>query len=219
VRYCRSLGNVERVVVPRKMSFREIRTLTDNLADLGLEFEAMVLGYRCLFNDEYCFTWHCSPRCDFCKHFPYSQKSVLPRFPDDWKDRLKKMLAAPEDQLADGSPLDRFVKEFLSRERRELRPLSKMVKPREDEESDGGMSRPVAHELYQNCGLCSIEALRGAGVDVLKLPSRGLGRLKLRSPQILRELLEGQEVSPRQCRELIDSPAFCESPGSCYYSR
>jgi hypothetical protein len=215
VRYCCTLGDVKRVVVPRKMSMPEMRTLIDDLDGTELEFEAMILGYRCLFNDEYCFTWHCGTRSIFCKHFFFAQKSVLPRYPGDWKDRLRAMLAAPQDQLAADSPLDRFVKDVLSMERREQRQLA----PRDVSGGREGLSARLAHELYQNCGLCAIGALRDAGIDVLKLPSRGELQHKLDWIELLKAVLESPDESKELCRKLINSPGYCEAPGSCYYAR
>lgn len=215
VRYCCSLGKVERVVVPRKMSLPEMRTLIGGLEGAGLEFEAMILGYRCLFNDEYCFTWHCGTRSIFCKHFFFAQKSVLPRYPEDWKERLRSMLAAPQDQLAADSPLDRFVKDVLSQERRDRRHIA----PHDTPGGKEGLSAQLAHELYQNCGLCAIDALREAGIGVLKLPSRGEAQHKLDWIELLKTVLEDPGASRDLCRELIGSPDFCDTPASCYYAR
>lgn len=215
VRYCCSLGKVRRVVVPRKMSVPEMRTLIGRLDDTELEFEAMVLGYRCVFNDEYCFTWHCGARCSFCKAFAFTEKSVLPRYPVDWKDRLRAMLAAPQDQLTADSPLDRFVKDVLAREKHGRHKLV----PTGTSGGREGLSARLAHELYQNCGLCSIGALQEAGISVFKLPSRGEPDQKLRWLDILKKVLDSPDASPELCRKLIGSPDFCDAASTCYYAR
>ena len=108
VRAYAQAGPVRRVVLPRKMTFTEMAALTTALADLDVEFEAMVIGYRCFFNDEYCFTWHGAGDPNFCTRFTDGAALSAQRFPSDWKVLLEQIIGDPDNQFQAGSPLDRL---------------------------------------------------------------------------------------------------------------
>ena len=105
--YCERFP-VARVVIPRKMTLREMGRLMGDVGDLKLEFEVMVIGYRCHFNDEFCFSVHCGNGNNLCSDFVHADGIISRRFPDDWKDRLEAILANQKEQFREGSPLDRF---------------------------------------------------------------------------------------------------------------
>jgi len=204
---------VRRVVIPRKMTVAEISGLVASLDDLDLEFEAMVVSYRCFFNDEFCFAWHSNCGDNLCGSFVAADSRLTRRFPDDWKKRLDRMIADPQAQLVADSELDKFRKIVALG----LDDPGRSDVPAEESTAEG-MSRALASMKYMNCGLCAIPALRAAGVDVLKVPTRGSPVQKDGLVRVVQSVLDEPNPTPEFCRALIDSPGFCSGVGTCYYA-
>jgi putative protease len=210
--FCR-IANIRRVVLPRKMSLAEMETMIAGLADLKLDFEALVIGYRCLFNDEFCFTRHTGIAEPFCNSFvPDPEAPASYRLPSDWKDVADKAAQAPDEQFQPGSTLDRFRKA----RRRQVRPPVSVTA--ETAPVADGLDGLVASSLFTHCALCAIPGLRRAGVNVLKVPVRGTGVLKARHLQVVRQVVDHPAPTPEFCRSLIGSPGYCAKPGNCYYA-
>jgi len=212
VRHFGGIADVRRVVVPRKMALPEMRSMIDGLADLELEFEALVIGYRCLFNDEFCFTRHSGVTELFCNSFvPDIVAPAYRRLPRDWKEVAKQAALAPNEQFQPDSALDRFCKARGC----EVQPaLSKAGKAA----TGGGLDGSLASSLFSHCALCAIPGLRQAGVDVLKIPVRGTAWQRSRYLEVVRRVADDPGSTPESCRDLIGSAAFCDTPGSCYYA-
>ena len=213
VRYFCGLGNVRKVVLPRKMSLREMEELIGGLSGLGVEFEAMVIGYRCFFNDELCFGLHSGVGSSLCADFLSTARRTIRRLPSDWKARLQEMKEHPAEQFEEGSALDRFRKELL----RVRVPEERGRPPFEDEGGGEGMSSVLASSLFCNCGLCAIPALGRVGVGVLKVPTRGAPWQVERYVRAVRAVLDHPSPTLEFCRSLINSPGYCAEMGSCYY--
>ena len=210
VRWLAELATVRRVILPRKMAIGEMARLVANLADLNLEFEAMVTGYRCFFNDEHCYSWHSGAGAMFCSEFVNAHYAVSRRFPPGWKEALGEALAHPEEQFHEGSPLDSLVRHAASA----TSPLETPPPP----DCGQGLHRILASVYWNHCGLCAIPALRAAGIDVVKSPSRGERWRKARDVALLREVIDAEEPTPEFCRSLVGSEGFCDKPGTCYYA-
>ena len=209
--YCERF-DVKRVVLPRKLSLNEMRGLIAGLTDLTLEFEAMVIGYRCFFNDEFCFAWHSDVCSNLCCDFALKESFVSRRFPRDWKGKLSEILRQVESQFSEGSTLDRLIKDIAVD--------AEGVDVAEPDSVAGqgpGMNPRLAETLYQNCGLCAVPHFRAMGVDVLKVPSRGTPLQKAALLRVVNTVADHPEPTRQLCRELINSPGFCGSPGACYY--
>lgn len=206
--YC-SRFDVRRVVIPRKMTVNEMKRLIDAVADLHLDFEAMVIGYRCHFNDELCFSIHSGDMANLCSDFIHGPAVTVKRFPDNWKDVLETALEDPEGQFRPGSPLDRFRAYLRDGLPEELR---------DHDLQEQGLDSKLAQALFKNCGLCHIPALQRAGVTVVKVPVRGSSWEKMRYLEVVKTVLEHPAPSPDLCRSLVDSAGFCAAPGSCYYA-
>ena len=212
VRYFCGLGNVRRVVFPRKMTLTEMGKMVDTLGELGLEYEAMVLGYRCFFNDEYCFSWHSAGQKNFCSNFTTSETVTSRRFPSDWKKTFEEIKETPLSQFEEGSALDRFRKDIA------VPPLKDLPNDVRDEQDEGtGISSVLAEALYMNCGLCSIARLKRIGISVVKIPARGDRKQKIYYLERVRKVIDHPNPSAEYCRSLINSPGFCARTGSCYY--
>lgn len=213
VRHLCELADVRRVVLPRKMALVEMERMIAGLSDLELDFEALVIGYRCLFNDEFCFSRHTGTAELLCNTFlPDPGTPAYYRLPSDWKGVAEEAAQVPEDQFRPGSALDRLC-------RTHSREIRQPVAAADDAGLTEGLDRLMASALFQHCGLCAIPGLRRAGVNVMKIPVRGESRQKLRHLEAVRQVVEHPDPTPDFCRSLIDSPGFCATPGSCYYGR
>ena len=208
IRYFHERYGLRRVVIPRKMTLREMRLLMEKVADLNLEFEVMVIGYRCHFNDEFCFSWHSGTGSNFCTDYVKMPKQVRARFPRDWKDVLQEAIEAPTKQFAEGSKLDEFCR-IMTRTTPVERPMP--PPPEVGEHSQ----LPLA--MFNNCGLCAIPALQEMGVHTLKVPVRGAPWQKTRYLEVVRAVLEQPNATPEFCRGLVNSQGFCSLPEACYY--
>ena len=213
VRHFCGIADIRRVVLPRKMSLPEMTAMIAGLADLKLDFEALVIGYRCLFNDEFCFTRHTGTAEPFCNSFvPDPEARAAYRLPTDWKDVAEEAARAPDAQFQPGSALDSFRK---ARGRGVRSPSLATV---ETAPAAEGLDGLLASTLFTHCALCAIPALRRAGVNVLKVPVRGTGGFKQRNLQVVRQVVEHPSPSREFCRSLIGSPDFCDKLGNCYYA-
>jgi putative protease len=207
--YCQHF-DVRRVVIPRKVTLREVRSMFDSLRDLNLEFEVMIIGYRCHFNDENCHSIHSGARCNLCGDVLNGQLQVSKNFPDDWKEVVQAMHDDPLGQLKEGSALDEFRKA-----------MNKTPLPAPPESKQPyfaqGLDGLVTRAIYQHCGLCAIKELRDIGVQALKVPLRGMDSSKLQSIAMVHAAMTAADPTPEFCRKLINSPSFCADPQSCYY--
>ena len=211
--FCETIG-IKRVILPRKLSLKEMGRLIKECEDINVEFEAMAIHYRCYFNDEYCFTWHSGGLNSFCNAFALTQKYTIRVFPSGWKKELEKILDNPDSQFERGSLLNDFVRMRLSY-------------PEDIEECNGqeeqpaakikGMHPRLAYLSYLICGLCAIKELKKMGVFVLKIPVRGKRYDKKEDIEIMRKVLEHPNPSREFCQSFINSPGFCSGPGRCYY--
>lgn len=213
VRHFCEIADVRRVVLPRKMSLAEMETMIAGLSDLELDYEALVIGYRCLFNDEFCFTRHSGVSELFCSSFvPDPEAPAYRRLPSNWKEVAEEAAQAPGEQFVAGSTLDRFCKARGD----EVRPLVSTTG--ESSAIAEGMDGLLASNLFSHCALCAIPGLRRAGVNVLKIPVRGTGWQKRRYLEVVRQVVDDPEPTPEFCRSLIGSPGFCAKVGNCYYA-
>lgn len=214
VRYLCGLGDVRRVVLPRKMTCSEMAELTSRLSDLDLEFEAMVVGYRCFFNDEFCFSWHSGKGDNLCSEFTRTETRTSPRFPANWKQLLEHAIECPEDQLEPGSPLDQLCRSVSGDGG-----VTDVANLSTRDPENARVSSLLLSTTLVNCGLCAIPLLREAGVRVLKVPVRGDEWQKMKYVKLVRAALEQPDLTPEFCRNLVGNAEFCDSAFSCYYHR
>ena len=127
IRFYHERFGIRRVVIPRKMTLREMRLLIERSADLDLEFEVMVIGYRCHFNDEFCFSLHSGTGNNLCTDYVKTPKQIRARFPRNWKDAIQEAVDSPLGQFQEGSLLDGFsraVEEATPADRPPPRPVA-----------------------------------------------------------------------------------------------
>ncbi|MDX9980571.1 MAG: U32 family peptidase [Lentisphaeria bacterium] len=208
IRFFHERYGLRRVVIPRKMTLREMRQLMASVADLGLEFEVMIIGYRCHFNDEFCFSWHSGAGANFCTNFMRMPKQLRARFPRNWKDILQEAIDHAEEQFAAGSALDEFCHRMTAATPAECPPAPVR---------EAGEHSQLPMALFNNCGLCAIPALRDMGVHTLKIPVRGAPWQKARYLEAVRAVLDHHAPTAEFCRGLVRSEGFCAMPEACYY--
>ena len=208
IRFYHERFGLRRVVIPRKMTLREMRILMERVADLDLEFEVMVIGYRCHFNDEFCFSLHCGTGNNLCTEHVSTPKQLRGRFPGDWKDIIEEAIDYPAEQFSEGSRLDEF-----SRALEAVAPPERLP----PESPQEGQHSVLPLTMFNNCGLCAIPALREMGVHTLKIPVRGAPWQKRYYLEVVRAVANQPGATAADCRALVNSAGFCALPEACYY--
>ena len=203
--------NIRRVVIPRKMTLRETKLMIDNLKDVKIEFEIMIIGYRCYFNDEDCHSVHSGSRRNLCGDVSLGQTFVTRRFPDNWKDVVQSIIDDPNGAFEEGSLLNEFRKHMAQ-------PVPPPPRFDDDGPYCGGLDQELAKAVYQNCGLCAIKPFRDMGVHCLKVPLRGSSEFKLQSLKLVHKVMTHENPTPEYCRSLVNSPSFCDALTNCYYN-
>ena len=209
--FCEEFKNITRLVIPRKLTINEMKSIIDGLKDLNLEYEVMIIGYRCYFNDEDCHSIHSGKRRNLCGDVLSAHFTSTNRFPSNWKDVVEYMIEHPRESLNEGSPVDKFRKEWLA--------TIPPAYPSFDYKCAGcqGVDGELAHLMFQTCGLCAIKYLKRIGVEALKVPLRGDEETKLNVVRTVSQVMNAENPTRAFCRSLINSDSFCNSKFSCYY--
>ena len=208
VRFFCERHNVRRVIIPRKFALSEMARFIDRLEDLELEFEVMVISYRCHFNDELCFSLHSAAGSNLCTEFIKAPKQTSKRMPDNWKEVVEDAVENPTQQFREGAAMDMFCTEMA----RDV-----PVPPPPKKVAELGVHSTVASTFYNNCGLCAIPELLRMGVQVLKVPARGASWQKIPYLQAVRAIANDPTANTDTCQALINSAGFCGLPEACYY--
>ena len=121
------------------------------------------------------------------------------------------MIEHPRESLNEGSPVDKFRKEWQATIPPEY--------PKFEYKCIGcqGVDGELAHLMFQTCGLCAIKYLRKIGVEALKVPLRGDEETKLNVVKTVSQVMNAENPTREFCRSLIHSDSFCNSKFSCYY--
>ena len=201
---------VRRLVIPRKLTLREMGLMMGSLRDLPLEYEVMIIGYRCFFNDEDCHSVHSAARRNLCGDVISAPFKVTNHMPKNWKEVTERLRDERTGELCEGSLLNQFRREW---QLPPPPPPPDFSVPASREGLDGKLARI----LFQNCGLCVIKALRDLGVQVLKVPLRGDEGIKSRIITIVNTVMRHPNPSREMCMALLDSPEFCRVKHNCYY--
>lgn len=210
VRFFCEQFDIRRLVIPRKMTIHEMKVLKDSLSDLSLEYEVMIIGYRCYFNDEDCHSVHSGKRRNLCGDMVSSNYIVSNHFPKNWKDVVESMAKDGMANLVPGSPLDLFRKEWLKNP-------PPPFPDTHTKSCEVGLDGELARALYQTCGLCAIKSLRDMGIDALKVPLRGDEDTKMYLVKMVSDVMHAENPTKDYCRSLVNSPSFCNEKTNCYY--
>lgn len=211
VRFFCEQFDISRLVIPRKLTLGEMKQMMDALKDLNLEYEVMIIGYRCYFNDEDCHSVHSGARRNLCGDVVSSTFISSNRLPANWKDAIEEMnKGGAAASLKEGSVLDKVRKEWV-------KTVPPVFKPVQYAYCESGVDGELVHAMFQTCGLCAIKKLREMGVQVLKVPFRGDEDTKLEAVKLVHDVMTAEDPNPEFCKKLLNSPSFCSQPVSCYY--
>lgn len=203
--------NVTRVVIPRKLTIGEMKQLIDNVGIKGMEYEVMIINYRCYFNDEDCHSIHSGVCRNLCGAVTKSEHHVMNHFPSNWKAVVEEMQWPKENTFKEGGIVDQFMKDWHKTEPPQY-PSYEFVHTGE------GMSAELCDKtLSGSCGLCVIKSLRDIGVEVLKVPMRGNEDIKLNVIKMVNAVMTAENPTRAFCQSLVGSKDYCNSIRSCYY--
>jgi hypothetical protein len=199
--------NIGRFILPRKLAISEIEKIAGYAMQKNIRLEAFGMAAYCVFNDEFCFTWHGPANKCFCQSPMFEFKKVNPLiFEPSWKE-----------QVADQKPNDLF--------RRKMSLLTEIETSRIAAKRST-MAMPISQDellkmrmlaSLNKCGLCSFHKFKDWGIEAVKLPLRGQHfRENLDIIRISRQVIEAKNGTPDYCKKLMGAPNFC-SGSNCYY--
>ncbi|MBA7527207.1 hypothetical protein ES705_19382 [subsurface metagenome] len=202
-----NFDNIGRFILPRKLTIKEIEYIARYAADNKIRLEVFGMAAYCVFNDEFCFTWHGPLNKCFCQSPMFEFREVRPLlFDSTWK---KEIQAGSPESLYQRQPA--IVNEI---QKEKTAYYSKNPKP-----------KPSAYELGNayilanlgKCGLCTFKSFKDWGIEAVKLPLRGQSfRGNIAIVKMAKKVIKEPDPTPQFCRDLMRSPHFC-SGSNCYY--
>jgi collagenase-like PrtC family protease len=202
-----SFKNIGRIILPRKLTMNEIEIIATYALENQVRLEAFGMSESCLFNDEFCFTWHGAAHRSFCRSPMFEFRKTRPLlFSENWKDDIK----------AGGA--DKYYRRMVETE-------AWIAKERENFTRNNQTSPMGQHELsilpilanIHKCGLCAFKKFNDWGIEAVKLPLRGHGlKANLEVVRLARQVIDNSNATPEFCKKLLNSPNFC-SGSNCYY--
>jgi collagenase-like PrtC family protease len=207
--YMDNIDNIGRIVLPRKLSIKEIQGIAEKAVKRDIKLEAFGMADPCYFNDEYCFTWHGSSNTSFCESPMYKHKILEPIFFEkDWKSSLLK------------NDLSYYYEKRMSSETKIIKLKKQLTKERPIAPyTQGELNKLHILSIIRKCGLCAFQKFKDFGVDAIKLPLRGYSsvHINLSLINLVRTILDEPNASPQFCKKVIQSPNFC-SGKNCFYN-
>ena len=204
VGFYKKLG-AKRILFPRDMSIDEINGVIRNTSGLGLEYEAFIMGERCVFTEAYCRTTHGFLPTMFCHHS--WNKNLFLKLPCDFLKNSCPASTAELEKIIVKTPVE-MVKKWNAN--------STLYRCW----AGGGFQPTITtrESCMEECGLCAIARLGSAGVTALKVVSRGRTiDKKLLRVGLVSGIREKKNASPAECKKLRDSGDVCDIGYLCYY--
>ncbi|MBN1950466.1 MAG: U32 family peptidase [Bacteroidales bacterium] len=203
-----NFDNIGRFILPRKLTIEEIETIAAYARENNIRLEAFGMAAYCVFNDEYCFTWHGSTNKCFCQSPMYEFRETRPLlFTENWKQEL-------------GS---QDVGAYYLRQAQLQAEISTMraeYQKQHPKKQVSGHEMSILHVLasLNKCGLCAFQKFKDWGIEAVKLPLRGQNHKgNLAIVDLARRTINEKNATPQFCQNLMGSPNFC-SGQSCYYN-
>ncbi len=202
-----SFENIGRIILPRKLTISEIEKIASYGIENNIRLEAFGMAAHCVFNDEFCFTWHSSSNSSFCHSPMFEYREVNPLiFGTGWKQEIKT--------TGLGTFIERnlTIKKEISRARNEYL----------DKHPEKTLGKNEASKLHilanlDKCGLCAFQKFREWGIEAVKIPLRGQAfHSNIAIIEMAKKTIGAQNPTPEFCQSLMDSPNFC-SGSNCYY--
>lgn len=199
--------NIGRIILPRKLTISEIEKIATFAAANKIRLEVFGMAAYCVFNDEFCFTWHGATNRCFCQSPMYEFREVKPLiFGTNWKKEIatngigtyyaRQSVMSAEITKARNDYLTKHPKKPLGKEEsKKLHILANLNK----------------------CGLCAFKKFKEWGIEAVKIPLRGQGfQTNLSIVELAKKTLDATNPTPEFCQSLMNSPSFC-SGSNCYY--
>jgi collagenase-like PrtC family protease len=199
--------NIGRIILPRKLTMSEIEKIASYALDNKIRLEAFGMAAYCVFNDEFCFTWHGATNRCFCQSPMYEFREFKPLiFGADWKQEIAtKEIGSfygriPETNLK----ITKIRNDYLAKH------------PKKPFGKGESMNLHILSNLNK-CGLCAFQKFKDWGIETVKIPLRGDAyQTNLAIVGLAKKTLEAPNATPEFCQSLMSSPNFC-SGSNCYY--
>lgn len=202
-----NFDNIGRFILPRKLTIDEIERIAGYAAENNIRLEAFGMAAYCVFNDEFCFTWHGSSNKCFCQSAMYEFRETRPLlFDHDWKN------------VVAGNDVSQYYAK-RAKLQSEINSSRKLYLKQNPKKNPSAHEMTVLHVLanLNKCGLCVFQKFKEWGIEAVKLPLRGQSpRGNLAIVNLARKTIEEKNANPQFCQNLMDSPNFC-SGSNCYY--
>ncbi len=199
--------NIGRFILPRKLTISEIEKISAYASENKIRLEVFGMAAYCVFNDEFCFTWHGPSNKCFCQSPMFEFREMKPLlFDTNWKKEIaSEGVGTFYRRLAE-------IKAEVELMRNEYLVKHPKVK----------MSVQEVNKLHvlaslNKCGLCAFQKFKEWGIEAVKLPLRGQDfRGNIAITEIAKKVIDQPNASPKYCQDLMSSPNFCSGP-NCYY--
>lgn len=199
--------NIGRFILPRKLTIGEIEKIAAYAAENSIRLEVFGMAAFCVFNDEFCFTWHGPSNKCFCQSPMYEFRETRPLLMGtDWKHEIES------------TDVNTYY-------RKQVETMAEIKRTREDYLAKRSMAAASNHEMsilhvlasLNKCGLCAFQKFKDWGIEAVKLPLRGQNfRGNIAIVDLSRKAILEKNASPQFCQRIMGSPHFC-SGQNCYY--
>jgi len=204
VLFYKKLG-AKRILFPRDMSIKEIDNIIKNTSGLDLEYEAFIMGERCVFTEGYCRTTHGFLPKMFCHHL--WDKNLFLKLPYDFLTKYEQSNGGNVLDLIPRTPIE-MIKKWNSN--------SALYRCW----TGGGFQSAITprESSIEECGLCAIERLKETGITTLKVVSRGRTiEKKLLRVELVNTIREKKNAGIGICKKLRNNADICDTGCLCYY--
>ena len=200
--------NIGRYVLPRKLTMKEIEDIAKKSAERNIKLEAFGMADPCIFNDEYCFTWHGASNKSFCQSPMYTHKEATPLvFDNTWKEDITN------------KDISYFFEKRFEKESK-IKQQRFQYTSRKPKVKHGPQEIKKLHILgkIDKCGLCAFQKFKEWGIEAIKLPLRGSHiSTNLSLIELSKKIMQQPDATPKYCQKVLNSPNFC-SGDNCFYN-
>lgn len=197
--YKNNISNITRYILPRKLTIEEITLIAQQSQIEKVELEAFIMRESCVWNDEYCFSWHsknCKKLCSYVQKF--SQIELI--YPlVEWK----------KDLFSHRKVYKKFQQLAISANK-EIQVFPTKLKP------DSLVTKIFSNTPYHSCGLCVIPIFKKIGISTIKIPGRG-NLIDINYLKLVKTILDKVGATPKYCQNLLGIKELCYGQ-NCYYN-
>jgi hypothetical protein len=213
--YKENISNIGRIILPRWLTIQEIENIAKDSKKYDIKLEAFGAAGPCVFNDEYCFTWHSAVSGPFCGSKLYRHKNVTPVLAGkNWKSEIQT------DILGEYLQKKNKLTNVLIQDKKNRLKITEEEIEKFDDNKEVLMNEFLLKRNIIRCGLCAFQKFQEYGIEAIKIPIRGsniaiYGKHNL--IKLSKNVIENNNASPEFCQKLLSSPLFCLG-SNCYYN-